>query len=105
MVCIPIVCSCPSVPKTVHTPSNYQDPPKNVLCPRCNTVNDTCYKVNKVRCEICFCCCIPCGKSNPYLACSRCNNCIGNIELYRCTRCHIGTTAKTRYCYNCGELK
>ncbi|ELA41956.1 uncharacterized protein VICG_00973 [Vittaforma corneae ATCC 50505] len=105
MVCVPVICSCVSNPRTVSIPEHYSDPARNVLCPRCNAINDTVYKVDRKRCYICFCCCIPCGHSNPYLACSRCGHNIGNIEIIRCRKCGVGTSCRSNFCPNCGERK
>lgn len=105
MVCVPLLCSFSSTPSNIDPPESYPDPPQNVLCPRCNSLNDTVYKKDSKACNICFCCCLPCGSGNPYLACSRCGHNIGNIEIHRCRKCAVGTVCATDFCVNCGEKK
>lgn len=104
MIC-PIVCGCPVRSKRISTPDSYSPPSPNVLCPVCNDIVDTEYRKDKTRCEICFCCCIPCGSSDPYLACSRCGHPLGTIESHRCKQCGIATTYNSRYCPKCGTRK
>lgn len=102
---LPIFCGISSEPRTITRPPNVPEPPKSVICPRCNTINSTVYKLDKRRCDICFCCCIPCGNSSPYVACSRCGHNLGGGTFSNCRKCDVGTVCKTAYCPNCGEKK
>lgn len=104
MIC-PICCSCNSHSKRISTPLNYSPAPNSVLCPICNDVIDTEYRKDKNRCDICFCCCIPCGSSDPYIACKRCGNSLGNVESFRCKSCDVATSYKSKFCPKCGARK
>ncbi|KAI5148457.1 hypothetical protein ENBRE01_0338 [Enteropsectra breve] len=102
---IPLICNSATNTKRVPTPDHYSTPPGNVICPNCNTQTDTEYKRDYHRCDICFCCCIPCGSSNAYLACTGCGLQVSTTEIFRCSSCKTATTFNSRFCPKCGSRK
>lgn len=102
---LPLVCSTVSDPVTIPTPPGREAPPSKVLCPTCNGITSSEFRKNHNRCEICFCLCLPCGSSYPYIACTSCHSNLSGNEVHNCSSCGVATTAIVDYCPNCGSRK
>ena len=103
VLCIPLCCEYLTVADSADSPSTGLKPPENIICPRCNCITDSCYKKDNRKCEICFLCLIPCGSGQTYLVCKSCGCNLGNPNLNRCKKCHVGSIVYTKYCMNCGS--
>lgn len=103
MVFVPILCNTVAIPKSVPTPEGSPEPPKNLLCPRCNAVSSTTYRKDLNRCDICFICAIPCKSGAPYLSCKSCGYNLGSSRIYCCSKCGIKSISKSNFCSSCGQ--
>lgn len=107
MCCNPcfLIVGCRTKPKKIDRPEGFPNPPAKVLCPRCGNIADSEYKRYKYRCHLCFIPCLPCGGSDPFLACTVCGHDLGVIGDYKCHSCEVTTTFECRNCPNCGASK
>ena len=79
--CLPccLIFGCQEFAHTINTPENYSEPPAKILCPCCGEITNAVYRKTSKTCGICFIPCCPCGSSEPFLACSKCNFALGGI--------------------------
>lgn len=101
--CLPL--GCIKIPTTIENPEGYPAPPEKMLCSRCGFIGSAVYRQDKAYCGILFIPCIPCGRGDPFLACSRCNFPCGNINPETCKSCKVSTCFSVDYCPNCGTSR
>ncbi|KHN70583.1 hypothetical protein CWI42_012390 [Ordospora colligata] len=100
-----LIVGCRTKSKKIDKPEGYPAAPKRIICSHCGNMADSEYRRYSYRCHLCFIPCLPCGRSDPYLACVACGRDLGNIGDHRCTNCDVATTYETNNCPNCGASK
>ncbi|KAI5172815.1 hypothetical protein PAEPH01_1811 [Pancytospora epiphaga] len=102
---LPIVC-CPAHELApTQQPSGYMKPPKTLICPSCSEKMTPQYVRDKTKCLVCFILPIPCGSSDPRIACSKCYEMLPNNNPSLCSSCNVATAVNCKYCPECGESK
>lgn len=100
-----LIFGCTNINATIDKPEEYPNPPDKILCPCCGEIEAAVYKKTFRSCGICFIPCCPCGSSDPYLACKKCNFPLGGLTTEKCNSCGVSTTYNSDYCPNCGSSR
>lgn len=100
--CLPIVWGCGTNPEVLQKTDGLPEPVSNLLCPRCGHKGNSKYMTHKAYCSVCFCFSCPCGNSEPFMACGKCNYDFSHSQIQRCKQCKLGSTFTAPYCSECG---
>lgn len=103
MICLPIFGEFISSPTIVDTPEGRPAPPKNLLCPGCNTISNTNYRKYSRQWRFCIFLNVCCQNSSIYLACGNCGYNLGSSRIHSCQKCGIKSIAASSFCLNCGH--